>query len=149
MPGVVMDITERKRLEEALRDADMRKDEFLATLAHELRGPLAPIRNCLELLKTQRIDGATLQSAGAMMERQVHLLVRLVDDLFDVSRVMGGKIDLRRESVELSAVVARAVEMVQPIIELPGAAGSSCQLPAESLLVDADPVRLAQVVATC
>jgi len=146
MQGVLVDITERKLLEEALRDADRRKDEFLATLAHELRNPLAPIKTSLELLKMPRIDAATLQRTRAMMERQVHQLVRLVDDLLDVSRVMRGKIELRRERVELATVVARAVETVQPLIE-----GQGHQLdltiPNESLVLDADPVRLAQVVA--
>ena len=146
MPGVLVDITERKLLEEALRDADRRKDEFLATLAHELRNPLAPIRTSLELLKMPRIDAATLQRTRAMMERQVHQLVRLVDDLLDVSRVMRGKIELRRERVELAAVIARAVETVQPLIEVQGHQ-LELSIPDESLLVDADPVRLAQVVA--
>ena len=82
---------------EALRDADRRKDEFLATLAHELRNPLAPIRNSLQILKMPRVDAATVERSREMMERQVHHLVRLVDDLLDVSRVMRGKIELRRE----------------------------------------------------
>ena len=146
MPGVLVDITERKLLEEALRDADRRKDEFLATLAHELRNPLAPISTALEILKLPRIEAATLQKTRAMMERQVHHLVRLVDDLLDVSRVMRGKIELRRESVELAAVIARAVETVQPLIEAQGHR-LELTLPQESLLVHADPVRLAQVVA--
>ncbi len=146
MPGVLVDITERKLLEEALRDADRRKDEFLATLAHELRNPLAPIRTSLELLKMPRIDAATLQRTRAMMDRQVHQLVRLVDDLLDVSRVMGGKIELRRERVELAAVIARAVETVQPLIEVQGHQ-LELTIPNESLVIYADPVRLAQVVA--
>ena len=146
MPGVLVDITERKLLEEALRDADRRKDEFLATLAHELRNPLAPISTALEILKLPRIEAATLHKTRAMMERQVHHLVRLVDDLLDVSRVMRGKIELRRESVELAAVIARAVETVQPLIEVQGHR-LELTLPQESLLVHADPVRLAQVVA--
>lgn len=145
MPGVLVDITARKLLEEALRDADRRKDEFLATLAHELRNPLAPIRNSLEILKMPRVDTDTLQQTRAMMERQVHHLVRLVDDLLDVSRVMRGKIELRREQVELANVIARAVETVQPLIAVQGHR-LDLSLPHESLLLDADPVRLAQVV---
>src|SRR6185312_7769406 len=101
MPGVLVDITDRKRLEEELRirvdqlaEADRRKDEFLATLAHELRNPLAPIRNSLQILKMAWVDAATVQQTRAMMERQVHHLVRLVDELLYVSRVMRGKIDL-------------------------------------------------------
>ena len=108
------------RANEALREADRRKDEFLATLAHELRNPLAPIRNSLQILKMPRVDAAMVQQTRDMMERQVHHLVRLVDDLLDVSRVMRGKIELRREPVELATVVARAVETAQPLIEVQG-----------------------------
>jgi len=129
-------------LYQALRDADRRKDEFLATLAHELRNPLAPIRNSLQILKMPRVDPATVERSREMMERQVHHLVRLVDD---VSRVMRGKIDLRRERVELATVVARAVETVQPLIDAQRH-DLSVRLPAESLSLDADPVPLTQVV---
>jgi PAS domain S-box-containing protein len=167
MSGVLVDITDRKRLEEelrirvdqlaeadqrkedllaSLRDADRRKDEFLATLAHELRNPLAPIRNSLQILKMARVDAGTVQKTRAMMERQVHHLVRLVDDLLDVSRVMRGKIDLHKEPVELATVVARAVETAQPLIEIQGHR-LDLSLPQESLRLDADPVRLTQVVA--
>jgi PAS domain S-box-containing protein len=145
MPGVLVDITARKQLEDALRDADRRKDEFLATLAHELRNPLAPIRNSLQILKMQGLDSDTLQRTRAMMERQVDHLVRLVDDLLDVSRVMKGKIELRKEKVEVANVVARAVETAQPLIAVQGHT-LDLSLPQESLLLDADPVRLAQVV---
>lgn len=146
MPGVVVDITARKSLEEALRDTDRRKDEFLATLAHELRNPLAPIRNSLEILKMPRVDAGTIQNARAMMERQVQHLVRLVDDLLDVSRVTRGKIELRKERVELANVIARAVETVQPLIAVQGHR-LELSLPQESLLLHADPIRLAQVVS--
>jgi PAS domain S-box-containing protein len=167
MPGVLVDITERKRLEEdlqlrvealaeadlrkgellaSLRDADRRKDEFLATLAHELRNPLAPIRNSLQILKMPRVDAATVRQAREMMERQVHSLVRLVDDLLDVARVTRGKIELRKEPVEIATVVARAVETVQALIEVQGHRLELC-VAQESLLVDADPVRLSQVLA--
>ncbi|NRF67316.1 PAS domain S-box protein [Aquincola sp. S2] len=145
MPGVLVDITARKRLEEALLDADRRKDEFLAILAHELRNPLAPIRNSLEILKLPRIDASAVEESRAMIERQVHHLVRLVDDLLDVSRVMRGKIELRKEPLEIAAVVARAVETVQPLIDMQRHR-LELSIPDESLLVDADPVRLAQVV---
>jgi PAS domain S-box-containing protein len=139
------DFIERLQIEEALREADRRKDEFLATLAHELRNPLAPIRNSLEVLKMPRVDAAMAQRSREMIERQVHQLVRLVDDLLDVSRVTRGKIDLRREQVELATVVARAVETAQPLIEMQGHE-LEISVPPESLLVEADPVRLAQVV---
>jgi PAS domain S-box-containing protein len=143
--GTNTDISEIKRMEEALREADRRKDEFLATLAHELRNPLAPIRNSLEILKMPRLDPGVVEKTRAMMERQVHHLVRLVDDLLDVSRVMRGKIELRKEPVELSTLVARAVETAQPLIELQGHR-LDLSLPHESLLVDVDPVRMTQVI---
>jgi PAS domain S-box-containing protein len=136
---------ENTQLYQALRETDRRKDEFLATLAHELRNPLAPIRNSLQILKMPRVDAETVQRSREMMERQVHHLVRLVDDLLDVSRVMRGKIELRREAVELATVVARAVETVQPLVEAQGHQ-LSIQLPPESLVIDVDPVRLAQVI---
>jgi PAS domain S-box-containing protein len=136
---------ENTRLYLALRDADRRKDEFLATLAHELRNPLAPIRNALQILKMPRVDAKTIERSRDMMERQVEQLVRLVDDLLDVSRVMRGKIELRREAVELATVVARAVETVQPLVDAQRHE-LTVHLPTESLPLDADPVRLAQVV---
>lgn len=152
MPGVVVDITARKLLEEELRirlaqlaEADRRKDEFLATLAHELRNPLAPIRNSLEIMKMPRLDAATVQRTRDVMERQVHHLVRLVDDLLDVSRVMRGKINLRMESIEMATVVAQAVEMAQSLIEARGHR-LALSLPEQSLLVNADSVRLTQVI---
>jgi PAS domain S-box-containing protein len=143
--GINLDISRLKRVEDELREADRRKDEFLATLAHELRNPLAPIRNSLQILKMSRVDAATIQQTRDMMERQVDHLVRLVDDLLDVSRVMRGKIELRREPVELATVVARAVETAQPLIEVQGHQ-LEIAVPSESLLLSADPVRLAQVV---
>ena len=136
---------ENTQLYRELRDADRRKDEFLATLAHELRNPLAPIRNSLQILKMPRVNAATVEQTRDIMERQVHHLVRLVDDLLDVSRVMRGKIDLRKEPVELATVIARAVETAQPLIDLQRHQ-LELSLPSESLLMDADPVRLAQVV---
>jgi PAS domain S-box-containing protein len=146
--GVVLtfrDVTETRRKEQALRDSDRRKDEFLAILAHELRNPLAPIRNSLEILKLPRVDPDTSRQTRDMIERQVHHLVRLVDDLLDVSRVMKSKIELRREPVELATVVARAAETVQSLIDVQGHT-LEIAVPNESLLLDADPVRLAQVV---
>ncbi|MEO6269918.1 MAG: PAS domain S-box protein [Lautropia sp.] len=143
--GTNTDISDIKRLEEALRDADRRKDEFLATLAHELRNPLAPISNSLQVLKMPRVDAATAQQTRDIMERQIHHLVRLVDDLLDVSRVMRGKIELRKEPVELATVVARAVETALPLIEAQ-AHRLDISLPDEAMVVDADPVRLVQVV---
>ncbi len=143
--GIAIDITDRLLAEEALRDADRRKDEFLATLAHELRNPLAPIRNSLQILNMPQVDAAMARRARDMMERQVHHLVRLVDDLLDVSRIMRGKVDLRREPVELAAIIAHAVETAKPLIEARGHQLET-RFPPESLLLDADPVRLTQVV---
>jgi len=142
---VFRDIGPLKRANQALRDADRRKDEFLATLAHELRNPLAPIRNSLQILKMQQVDAATAQQSREVMERQVQHMVRLVDDLLDVSRVMSGKIELRKEPVELATIVARGVETAQSLIEAQGHR-LDISLPPESLRLDADPVRLAQVL---
>ncbi|MEO8163988.1 MAG: PAS domain S-box protein [Betaproteobacteria bacterium] len=143
--GTNTDISDIKRMEDELREADRRKDEFLATLAHELRNPLAPIRNSLQLLKIPRVDAVTAQHSRDMMERQVNHLIRLVDDLLDVSRVMRGKVQLRTEPVELATVVAHAVETCQPMIEAK-AHNLKISLPDESLRVNADPVRLSQVI---
>ena len=144
--GTNTDISEIKRMEDALRDADRRKDEFLATLAHELRNPLAPLLNSLQILKMPQADADTARMTREIMERQVHHLVRLVDDLLDVSRVMRGKIDLRKEPVELAAIVARAVETAKPLIDS-REHKLRIAVPADSLLVHADPVRLSQAVA--
>jgi PAS domain S-box-containing protein len=139
------DVTERRRAEESLREADRRKDEFLAMLAHELRNPLAPIRNALQLLKLAGNDPGVSQRARELMERQVEYLVRLVDDLLDVSRIMRGKIELRSEPVELATVLARAVETTQPIIDEEGHE-LTVVLPSGPLWVHGDVVRLAQAV---
>ena len=136
---------ENTRLYQALREADRRKDEFLATLAHELRNPLAPVRNALQILKMPRVDTQTMQRSREMMERQVQHLVRLVDDLMDMSRVMRGKIELRREKVELATIVANAIEAARPLLDARGH-DLSVRVSTESLLLDADPVRLSQVV---
>ena len=136
---------ENTQLYQSLRDADRRKDEFLATLAHELRNPLAPIRNSLQILKMPQLDLETLEMARDVIERQVHNLVRLVDDLLDVSRVMQGKIELKRKIVELAEVVSRAIETAQPLVDAQQHE-LTLQMPAESLLVVVDPVRMAQVI---
>lgn len=115
--AVTVDITERKRAEDALREADRRKDEFLATLAHELRNPLAPLRNALHVLRLSNSDKSVAERLHVMMERQVHHLVRLVDDLMEVSRITRGKIELKKEPVELAAIVRSALDTSQPLIE--------------------------------
>ncbi len=142
--GSSTDIDEPKRLAESLREADRRKDEFLATLAHELRNPLAPLRNGLQIMKLANRNAAAMEKARAMMERQLGQLVLLVDDLLDVSRITRGKLQLRLERIELSSVLQSAVENSLPLID-----SSSHQLtmtlPPERIWLNADPMRLAQV----
>jgi PAS domain S-box-containing protein len=140
------DITDRKRAEQELRAADRRKDEFLATLAHELRNPLAPIRNGLHLLRVCAPGSEAAEQARAMMERQLGHLVRLVDDLLEVSRISSGKIELRREPVELAAALQSALETSRPAIEA-RRHRLEVSLPARPVVLHADFVRLAQVVA--
>jgi PAS domain S-box-containing protein len=130
---------------EQLEEADRRKDQFLATLAHELRNPLAPIRNALHILQMTEVEPATTQQSLEMMDRQVNHLVRLVDDLLDVSRVTRGKIELRIERVELSEVIARAAESVQPVFDQ-HRHHLSVELPSEPLWLDTDAIRLTQVI---
>jgi len=143
--GIAVDITERVRAEEALREADRRKDEFIALLAHELRNPLAPIRNALHLMRLAGPGGAELSWTRDVIERQVQQLSRLVDDLLDISRISRGKIQLRLERVALADVVARAVETSRPLIDARKHT-LTVTLPEEPILLDADPMRLAQVV---
>ena len=141
--GVTTDIHDQKEMQERLREADRRKDEFLATLAHELRNPLAPIRNSLQVL---RMGGERTDSVLGMMERQVGHMVRLVDDLLEVSRITLGKIELRRERVELADVVRNALETSQPAVTEAGHRLDT-RLPDETVWLDADPVRVAQIIA--
>jgi PAS domain S-box-containing protein len=114
--GCVMDVTEDKRKEDALRSADQRKDEFIATLAHELRNPLAPISNGLQVLKWSH-DVSQAQRARDVMERQLQHMTRLIDDLLDVSRISLGKIELKSERLELADVLQSAVEACRPLID--------------------------------
>ena len=138
------DVTERWRAEEAMREAHCRKDEFLAILAHELRNPLAPMSNALELLRSGTAAEEVADGARRVLERQVRQMTRLVDDLLDVSRITRDKIELRKERVDLASVVQVAIETSRPLID---AAGHklSVTLPTRPLVVDADPARLAQV----
>ncbi len=131
---------------EALKDVDRRKDEFLATLAHELRNPLAPIRNSLQILRMTSGTVPAAQRIHEMMERQVVHMVRLVDDLLELSRISRGTIELKKERVELATVINNAIETSKPIIE---AADHqlTVSLPAEPILVEGDVVRLSQVFA--
>jgi PAS domain S-box-containing protein len=142
--GITTDIHDQKELEERLREADRRKDEFLATLAHELRNPLAPLQNALHMCRNGQATPETVEHAHTIMERQLRQLVRLVDDLLDVSRITRGKLVLRKELVTLEAVALAATETVRPIVE---AADHrfDLRLPDEPVVLDADPQRLAQV----
>ena len=141
---IARDITERKQAEEALREADRRKDEFLATLAHELRNPLAPIRNSLHILEMAGQSEPGIEYVREMMERQVNHMVRLVDDLMEVSRITRGKIELRRERIDVMDVIRTAIDTSRPIIDR-GGHDLTLAIPSEPLTLEADPVRLAQV----
>jgi PAS domain S-box-containing protein len=144
--AVSTDITERKLLEEALRDADRRKDEFLAVLAHELRNPLAPIRNVLQILRLKAPEDPELLWSRDVIGRQVDQLTRLVDDLLDVSRISRGKIKLQIAPVDLGTVLAGAVETSRPLIDA-RLHRMVLQLPERPVWVQGDLVRLTQVIA--
>lgn len=138
------DVTDRKQAEEHLREADERKNEFLAVLAHELRNPLAPLRNGLQILKRQSEAGPGISQTVSMMDRQMTHLVRLVDDLLDVSRITRGKLELRQRKLLLTEVLDSAVESTRAFIES-HRHELNVEIRARDLLVDADPDRLAQV----
>ena len=151
--GTARDTTDRRIWEESiasqsalLHEADRAKDEFLATLAHELRNPLAPLRNSVHLLRMRPAADETTVRIHEMMARQVDHLVRLVDDLLEISRVTRGDFALRTERVDLATVIRNALETCEPIVRV-RRHQLRMTLPAEPLWVDADPVRLAQVVA--
>jgi PAS domain S-box-containing protein len=150
---ILRDLSERKRLEEALRfraeelaESDRRKDAFLAMLGHELRNPLAPIRNAAEVMRRHGTGDATMKWVHGVIERQANHLARLVDDLLDIARINQDKITLRREPVELSTVVRQAVETTRPQIEA-RRHGLTVSLPEQPVWLEADPTRLAQVLA--
>ena len=149
--GTVADITDRKRGEEErerlvarLQDQDQRKDEFLATLAHELRNPLAPIRNGLQIMRLAPGNAEATERIRSMMERQLGQMVHLIDDLLDLSRISRGKIDLRKERIELGSAIAQAVETSRPLIALADHE-LLIELPPGPIFVDADLTRLTQV----
>ena len=146
--GVCVDITERKQAEAVLQDSARRKDEFLAMLAHELRNPLAPIINAMELLREPRPDDATRAGAQAVIERQVRQLVHLVDDLLDVSRVSRGRIVLKKAPVRLADVVQQAVETTRTLIDTRDHS-LHLDLPVnrDDVVVDGDFIRLTQVLS--
>jgi len=138
------DISKVVTTREALREADSRKDEFLATLAHELRNPLAPLRSSLEVLSIATGQGAPPGPALEIMERQLSHLVRLVDDLMELSRITRGNFELRKEPARLDAALRSAIEACEPLIRA-GGHRLNLSLPPDPIVLDADPVRLAQV----
>ncbi len=137
-------LAEAGKRAEALREADQRKDEFLATLAHELRNPLAPIRNALEILRMAPNDPGMSEKARAMMERQVNQMVRLVDDLLDVSRITTGKLTIRKTVTEMQATLRDAMETVRPFVEA-RKHELVLEIPQEPVSVEGDRTRLSQV----
>jgi len=151
--GIVRDITDRKQLEHESRqrlnelaEADRQKNEFLAMLGHELRNPLAPMRNALHLMKMPGANSERIGQARDVLERQLQYLVRMVDDLLDVSRIVRGQIELRREAVDVAVAIARAVETAQPMIDAKGHE-LSVSVPDQPVWVESDPIRMAQVIA--
>jgi PAS domain S-box-containing protein len=157
--GVNIDVTERKEIKEelhrqadtlrrqaeALQEADRRKDEFLALLGHELRNPLAPLRNGLHILMLPDVDQAAIRQVKEMMEKQVNHLTRMVDDLLDVSRISRGRIQLRKETMELTRAVNYAIDSVRPLVEAQQHR-LTVSLPPEAIHLEADPTRLEQVL---
>ena len=139
------EMVQRERLERALREADRRKDEFLAVLSHELRNPLAPIMNAVQLLRMRPAADPEVEWSSEVIERQTEILTRLVDDLLDVSRITQGKINLHMAPVDLSTVIERAVETLRPLIDA-REHELVLEVPVETLRVQGDATRLAQVV---
>jgi two-component system CheB/CheR fusion protein len=143
--GATFDITSLKRAEESLRTADQRKDEFIAMLAHELRNPLAPITNIVQMMREGKLDAKTLDWAHDVLARQLKNLSRMVNDLLDVSRVSHGKIQLHPERVDLGELITHSIDALRPTME---AADKqiAIELPTAPIVMFADPVRLEQVL---
>jgi PAS domain S-box-containing protein len=144
--SVVVDLTEHKVVEDVLREADRRKDQFLATLSHELRNPLAPLRTAVEVLRLAADDPQRTEQALGVMERQLAQLVRITDDLLDVSRITTDRVELRRERTDLRQVVKSALETTQPLID------AACHVvrvsePDEPVWTDVDATRLSQALS--
>jgi PAS domain S-box-containing protein len=143
--GMLTDITEKKKTEREMQEANVRKDQFLAMLAHELRNPLAPIRNAIQVLRVLGPADPRLQSAREVIDRQIRHLTRLVDDLLDVSRITQGKVTLRKDNVELATIIAHAVETYRTVID-ERRQHLEVSLPVRPLPVEGDPIRLEQIV---
>ena len=139
------DLIERNKAEAALREADRRKNEFIAVLAHELRNPLSPIRSALEIIQHTGSTVEDVHAATAMMERQIGQVVRLVDDLLDMSRISRGKVELRKEPIDLALVINQAVEAIQTHVKSKELQ-LAITLPPDPIYVHAESVRLGQVV---
>ncbi|MGH8217509.1 MAG: ATP-binding protein [Steroidobacteraceae bacterium] len=144
--GIHLDVTERRLAEQALQEVNQRKDEFLAMLAHELRNPLAPIRNAAQILRLHGKGNPKLEWARSVIERQSRHLTRLVDDLLDVSRIVRGQISLEKGPIDLSDVVRHALETSRPLVR-ERKHQLTVTLPGEPLPLDADLTRLSQVIA--
>ncbi|MES3022129.1 MAG: response regulator [Pseudomonadota bacterium] len=151
--GTVAEITERKESEERLRtlaadlsSVDQRKTEFLATLAHELRNPLAPLVNGLAIMAREPDNPGAVSRVREIMQRQVGHMVHLIDDLLDVARINGGKIELKKQRVALSKVIANAIETSQPLIDA-ARHQLNVRIPPEPITLEVDPVRIAQVLS--
>ena len=144
--SVCVDLTEQRRAERLLRETDRRKDEFLASLSHELRNPLAPLRNALDELRRSGGDPLSAGRAYAIMERQLFQLVRLTDDLLDVSRITTNQIELRRDRIDLRLVLQSAVESTQPLIAVAGQI-LSVELPRDPVWAYVDFTRMAQAIS--
>lgn len=142
-----LEIVERKRIEAVLHESERRRDEFLATLAHELRNPLAPIRNATEIMKFADTDPVRMAAARALIERQLAHLVRLIDDLLDVSRITRGRLELRIHRTDLMTAVDMALETTRPLIERKRDR-LRVEVSGGPLVVDGDVTRLAQVLST-
>ncbi|MBG9389863.1 ATP-binding protein [Caenimonas aquaedulcis] len=145
MAGSVIDVTERKMAEQVLQESNRAKDEFIATLAHELRNPLAPIRTGLEILKKDTANGPASQRARDTMERQLAHMIRLIDDLLDISRINSGKIRLEPGRIRLSGALESAVEISRPAMEARGHE-LTVRLPAPDIELMGDATRIAQAV---
>lgn len=144
--NVLVDITDRKRTEDALKAEDRAKNEFLATLAHELRNPLAPVRNAVEILRLKVPASRESKWALEVIDRQIRQMTRLVDDLLDLARITSDKLTLQKERIELAEVVNAAIETSRPVIDASGQE-LTVNVPEQPIPIDGDLTRLAQVIS--